>query len=347
MLENTLLSNPFLQNFPKDVAGACRWNFGKYAKPLVDRVVNGGPGRTAALRMLSSALEVPASTTAAGLTEQNILAALKPHASQLENLADFHEDALEDVSTRRRTLVNLTRRILALDAAVKTRVIFGEDGGDVQNTLADAIGRVICPNPDPDSDGGEIGAAQREALSLLPYPGGARRRASHSRARLQIPATPRPPGAAALPAALPPHHRALRRGAGGQRGRGAEEAGPDALRGERPAGACDGVVCSEDRRCEPAVLGREGRGCELAAPGRGGGPGVRMDLSDVMPRVMASSRFGPTTSAHGRTEKTSSGSWIPLSIGGRSPILKPDTPAPTASISPHISPPGVNGIGIG
>ena len=158
----------FLQNFPKDVAGACRWNFGKYAKPLVDRVVNGGPGRTAALRMLSSALEVPASTTAAGLTEQNILAALKPHASQLENLADFHEDALEDVSTRRRTLVNLTRRILALDAAVKTRVIFGEDGGDVQKTLADAVGRVICPNPDPDSDGGEIGAAQREALSLLP-----------------------------------------------------------------------------------------------------------------------------------------------------------------------------------
>ena len=131
-------------------------------------MVDGGPGRAAALRMLSSALEVPASTTAAGLTEQNILAALKPHASRLANLADFHEDALEDVSTRRRTLVNLTRRVLALDAAVKTRVIFGEDGGDVQKTLADAIGRVICPNPDPDSDGGEIGAAQREALSLLP-----------------------------------------------------------------------------------------------------------------------------------------------------------------------------------
>ena len=111
----------------------------------MDRVVDGGPGRTAALRMLSSALEVPASTTAAGLTEQNILAALKPHASQLANLADFHEDALEDVSTRRRTLVNPTRRVLALDAAVKTRVIFGEDGGDVQKTLADAVGRVICP----------------------------------------------------------------------------------------------------------------------------------------------------------------------------------------------------------
>ena len=134
-------------------------------------MVDGGPGRTAALRMLSSALEVPASTTAAGLTEQNILAALKPHASRLANLADFREDASEDVSTRRRTLVNLTRRILALDAAVKTRVIFGEDGGDVQKTLADAVGRVICPNPDPDSNGGEIGeigAAQREALSLLP-----------------------------------------------------------------------------------------------------------------------------------------------------------------------------------
>ena len=167
-MERQARGEAFLQNFPKDVAGACRWNFGKYAKPLVDRVVDGGPGRTAALRMLSSALEVPASTTAAGLTEQNILAALKPHAARLANLADFHEDALEDVSTRRRTLVNLTRRVLALDAAVKTRVIFGEDGGDVQKTLADAIGRVICPNSDPDSDGGEIGAAQREALSLLP-----------------------------------------------------------------------------------------------------------------------------------------------------------------------------------
>ena len=44
----------FLQNFPKDVAGACRWNFVKYAEPLVARLVHGGSGRTAALRMLSA-----------------------------------------------------------------------------------------------------------------------------------------------------------------------------------------------------------------------------------------------------------------------------------------------------
>ena len=52
----------FLQNFPKEVAGACRWNFVKYAEPLVARLVHGGSGRTAALRMLSAALEVPAGT---------------------------------------------------------------------------------------------------------------------------------------------------------------------------------------------------------------------------------------------------------------------------------------------
>ena len=164
----------FLQNFPKDVAGACRWNFVKYAEPLVARLVHGGSGRTAALRMLSAALEVPAGTgvgPSMGLTEQNILAALKPHVEALATLVETpHSDGNpDDASTRRRTFVNLTRRILALDAAVKTRVIFGENGGDVQRILADAIGAVVCSTDfDPEADGAEIGAAQREALSLLP-----------------------------------------------------------------------------------------------------------------------------------------------------------------------------------
>jgi hypothetical protein len=164
----------FLQNFPKDVAGACRWNFVKYAEPLVARLVHGGSGRTAALRMLSTALEVPAGTgvgPSMGLTEQNILAALKPHVEALATLVETpHSDGNpDDASTRRRTFVNLARRILALDAAVKTRVIFGENGGDVQRILADAIGAVVCSTDfDPEADGAEIGAAQREALSLLP-----------------------------------------------------------------------------------------------------------------------------------------------------------------------------------
>jgi hypothetical protein len=207
------MGEAFLQNFTKDITQACRYHFKNFAGALVDRLTGAAGtgsqgiqgregGRVAALRLLSSVVDLPAS--ASSLVVQNILTALAPHVRQLATLARPSSNPNSQGSSgagragageesslvrRQRMFIGLARRLLALDAACASagiggrgRIIFtadvespdlGPTGPGPGAALAEAIGHVICPAESDnlgviDLVGGEIGPAQREALLLLP-----------------------------------------------------------------------------------------------------------------------------------------------------------------------------------
>ena len=164
----------FLQNFPKDVTAACRWHFDKYARTLTRRVVDGGFGETAALRLLTAVLEPPSGSGSASFVEMKILESVAPHLETLATLAKPPRETFDDEKAktfglaageraspaargdgdgvsgedstlvrRQRILLGLARRLFALDAACaglgpgRRRVLFPPEGrGDAVGIVA-------------------------------------------------------------------------------------------------------------------------------------------------------------------------------------------------------------------
>lgn len=179
----------FLCNFPKDIAGAVKWNFANYVSALVDRVVApsgtpGSVGKVAALRLLSSALDPPAKTPSfleASVRggPGDVLRAALPHLHRLASMAERDSDDASQMSIggaggvgeesslvrRQRVFIGLAKRALALDAVCvaagggkkTSSVLFNAASGEDTNTapgviLAEAVGRVICPKSAVDRD---------------------------------------------------------------------------------------------------------------------------------------------------------------------------------------------------
>ena len=190
----------FLQNFPKDVVAACRWHFDKYARTLTRRVVDGGFGETAALRLLTAVLEPPSGSGSASFVEMKILESVAPHLETLATLAKPPRETFADekdaserawargdgdgvsgedstLVRRQRILLGLARRLFALDAACaglgpgRRRVLFPEGPKTASASpgavLADAVASTMCPETETFA-GEDVGPAQRDALALLP-----------------------------------------------------------------------------------------------------------------------------------------------------------------------------------